>query len=274
MPNRFKGACHLHTTFSDGELSLAELKDHFQAKGFQFLLMSDHAEGMDGEKMRAYVAQCRALSDDRFLMVPGLEFAYPSKAVPGSSHLHLLGFGIARYERAEDPVGMIHTIHRLGGLAVLAHPYPAHAADYVELSTLLDGIELWNTKYNGRFAPALWNYVLLKQIQDRGSKILGFYGTDFHWKTQYAGMAIWVQTDRLMATSLLASLSKGMFYAEKDGMVLTSDGMLTSAQEARFETRERLYRIWKKTVVSGRVPFKVLRLKIPRRLKAITRRVL
>jgi hypothetical protein len=265
---------HLHTTFSDGELSLAELKDHFQAKGFQFLLMSDHAEGMDGEKMRAYVAQCRALSDDRFLIVPGLEFAYPSKAVPGSSHLHLLGFGIARYERAKDPVGMIHTIHRLGGLAVLAHPYPAHAPDYAELAPLLDGIELWNTKYNGRFAPALWNYVLLQQIQRRGSKTFGFYGTDFHWKTQYAGMVVSVEAEQLAAPVLLASLSNGKFHAEKGGMVLTSDGTLTAAQQARFASTERLYRIWKTTVVSGRLPFKVLHLTIPRRLKAISRKVL
>lgn len=270
MPNRFKAALHLHTTYSDGELTPEELKAFFQKKGFQCLIMSDHAEALDSNKMEEYVARCRALSDDRFCIVPGLEFAYDFE----NGSLHLLGFGVAKYQREEAPVKMIETIHRLGGVAVLAHPYPPLMPQIAPMKGTLDGIELWNTKYNGRLAPALWNYHLLKEVRGRRPEVLGFYGTDFHWKTQYAEMAVWIEAEALTPPLLLAALRNGKFYAEKEGMRLTPDGSLTPRQEASFERKERLYRIWRKMVVGARAPFKTLRIPIPRRLKAMARKVL
>ncbi|MBI3802522.1 MAG: hypothetical protein HY282_02015 [Nitrospirae bacterium] len=270
MPNRYKAALHLHTTYSDGELSLEALKAHFQKRGFDCLIMSDHAEAMDGEKMEEYVARCRALSDARFCVVPGLEFAYRFDA--GS--LHLLGYGVHRYQREETPAAMMKTIQQLGGLAVLAHPYPPLAPQIAPLQEGLDGIELWNTKYNGRWAPALWNYRLLKGVREKRPEVLGFYGTDFHWQTQYTGMAILIEAEGLTPEALLTGLRKGRFYAEKEGMRLSPEGRLTPGEEARFERRERLYHLWRKMVVGARAPFKALRLPIPRRLKAMARKVL
>lgn len=270
MPNRFKAALHLHTTYSDGELTLEELKARFQNEGFQCLIMSDHAEMIDWEKMEEYVAQCRALSDDRFCIIPGLEFAY--RFQEGS--LHLLGYGVSRYEREEEPVKMIETIHRLGGIAVLAHPYPPLAPQIAPMKGTLDGIELWNTKYNGRLAPALWNYELLKEVRVRRPEVLGFYGTDFHWKTQYTGLAVWIEAARFSPEALLSALRSGRFYAEKERMRLTPGGVLTPGQEACFHRRERFYRMWRRMVVGARVPFKMLRLPIPPRVKAMARKVL
>ncbi len=270
MPNRFKAALHLHTTYSDGELTLEELKAHFQKQGFQCLIMSDHAETMNPERMEEYAARCRALSEERFCIVPGLEFAYPFE----SGSLHLLGYGINEYQREEEPVKMIETIHRLGGVAVLAHPYPPLMSRIAPMKGSLDGIELWNTKYNGRLAPALWNYQLLQEVRELRPEVLGFYGTDFHWETQYAGMAVWIEAPQLAPASLMAGLRSGRFYAEKEGMRLTPDGSLTPDQKASFERREWLYRMWRKTVVGARGPFKALRLPVPRRLKAIARKVL
>lgn len=270
MPNRFKAALHLHTTYSDGELTLEELKAHFRMRGFQCLIMSDHAEMIDPERMEEYVARCRALSDDRFCIVPGLEFAYPFE---GGS-LHLLGYGISQYQREEEPVKMIETIHRLGGVAVLAHPYPPLMPRIALMRGTIDGIELWNTKYNGRLAPALWSHRLLKEVRELRPEVLGFYGTDFHWKTQYAGLAVWIEAERLTPASLLTGLRNGRFHAEKEGLHLTPDGALTPDQRARFERRERFYRIWRKMVVGARGPFKALRLPVPQRLKAMARKVL
>lgn len=270
MPNRYKAALHLHTTYSDGELSLEALKAFFQKRGFDALIMSDHAEHLDPEKMEEYVARCRALSDDRFCIVPGLEFAYRFDA--GS--LHLLGYGVHHLQREETPFLMMKTIQRLGGVAVLAHPYPLLAPQIAPLQEGLDGIELWNTKYNGRWAPALWNYRLLKGVKEKRPEVLGFYGTDFHWKTQYAGLAVWIEAARLAPEALLDGLRRGRFYAEKEGMRLRPDGRLAPAEEARFGRRERIYSLWRKMVVGARGPFKALRLPIPQRLKAMARKVL
>lgn len=271
MKSRFKGALHLHTTFSDGEFTLEELKAHFQKRGFQFLLMSDHAEGMDVAKMSSYVSLCRALSEPDFCIVPGLEFSYP---VEKAGSLHLLGYGLTEFKREEEPVAMIHTIHRLGGLAVLAHPFPPLYPAIVPMKPYLDGIELWNTKYNGRFAPSLWTYTLLNETKAAHPEVLGFYGTDYHWKTQYAGMGLWIEAEAPTPSALLTALSKGHYYAEKNGERFTADGKLTPSQEARFARIERIYRMWKKMVVGGRKPFKMLRLPVPPKLKAMARKVL
>lgn len=270
MPNRFKAALHLHTTYSDGELTLEELKARFRKEGFQCLMMSDHAESMTPEQMEEYVARCRALSDDQFCVIPGLEFAYQFE----SGSLHLLGYGIGRHRREEDPVKMVETVHQLGGIAVLAHPYPPLLPQIAPMKGTIDGIELWNTKYNGRLAPAVWNYQLLQEIRGLRPEVLGFYGTDFHWKTQYAGLAVWIEAEQLTPALLLAGLRNGKFFAEKEGVRLTPDGSLTPAQKSAFERRERFYRMWRTMVVGARGPFKALRLPIPQRLKAMARKVL
>jgi hypothetical protein len=270
MPNRFKAALHLHTTYSDGELTLEELKARFQKEGFQCLMMSDHAESMTPEQMEVYVAQCRALSDDRFCIIPGLEFAYQFER--GS--LHLLGYGVSRRRREENPVKMVEMIHRLGGVAVLAHPYPPLLPQMIPMKGMIDGIELWNTKYNGRLAPAIWNYQLLKEVRELRPEVLGFYGTDFHWKTQYVGLAVWIEAEKLSPVLLLAALRSGKFYAEKGGLRLTPDGSLSAGQKRSFERRERFYRVWRTMVVGARGPFKALQLPVPQRLKAMARRVL
>ncbi|HLG21718.1 MAG TPA: PHP domain-containing protein [Candidatus Manganitrophaceae bacterium] len=274
MQNRFKGALHLHSVFSDGELALEALKERFKARGFDFLAMSDHAEMTTPEKMEGYVSRCRSLSDDAFLVIPGLEFAYPSAFAPGSGRLHLLGFGLERLEREERPGPMIDAIHRMGGVAVLAHPYPLHYPDYAQILGSLDGLELWNTKYNGRFAPALWNYRLLQEARKLRPGIFGFYGIDFHWEAQYDRLEVWVEAERLTAPLILEGLSKGAFYAEKEGTILTSDGRLTRSQEVSFARVERVYRIWRKLVSGGGRPFKMFGMKIPQRLKAMARKIL
>ncbi|MDC4227949.1 MAG: hypothetical protein MPW15_27895 [Candidatus Manganitrophus sp.] len=166
------------------------------------------------------------------------------------------------------------TIHQLGGVAVLAHPYPPLLPQIVPMKGTIDGIELWNTKYNGRLAPALWNYQLLKDVRKLRPEVLGFYGTDFHWKTQYAGLAVWIEAEALTPASLLAALRNGKFYAEKEGnapylgrlphlrseVFLRKKGAVLSALENDGGRREG--------------PFKALRLPIPQRLKAMARKVL
>ena len=69
-----KGVLHVHSTYSDGEFSLAELKQLFLSEGCRFICMSDHANAMDEAKLAAYVAECRELSDSAMQLIPGLAF--------------------------------------------------------------------------------------------------------------------------------------------------------------------------------------------------------
>ncbi len=79
-----KGALHIHSTYSDGEFTLTELKQIFLAAGCSFLCMTDHAEHFNETKLRAYLDECRSLSDDEFRFVAGLEYECERR-------MHILG---------------------------------------------------------------------------------------------------------------------------------------------------------------------------------------
>ncbi len=53
----FKGAIHLHSVYSDGEFTLAELREALVAAGCSFACMTDHAEYFDRLMTRDYVAE-------------------------------------------------------------------------------------------------------------------------------------------------------------------------------------------------------------------------
>jgi predicted metal-dependent phosphoesterase TrpH len=92
----YKGVIHAHSTYSDGEYTLTELRDVFVASGCTFVCMTDHAEYFDVEKVRSYRAECERLSDDQFVFVPGLEFTCERR-------MHILGYGVTELVSTTDP---------------------------------------------------------------------------------------------------------------------------------------------------------------------------
>ena len=98
-----KGAIHIHSTYSDGELTLAELRDVMIASGCGFVCMTDHAEFSDDAKLDAYVRECESLSDDQFRFIPGLEFTCDNR-------MHVLGLGVTSLADTTDPQAVIRHI--------------------------------------------------------------------------------------------------------------------------------------------------------------------
>ena len=110
-----KGAIHVHSTFSDGEFTLRELRETFLADGNRFVCVTDHAQAFDRPKLEAYVRECASLSDDQFLFIPGLEFECYER-------MHILGYGVTSLIESQDPQEAIRHIERAGGISVIAHP--------------------------------------------------------------------------------------------------------------------------------------------------------
>src|SRR4051812_28074773 len=111
----FKGAIHIHSRYSDGELTLPELRDVYRAEGCAFVAMTDHAESFHAESLERYVAECAALSTPDFLMIPGLEFACLNR-------MHILGIGVPVLAMTREPEPVIAHIEKHGGISVIAHP--------------------------------------------------------------------------------------------------------------------------------------------------------
>ncbi len=136
---------HMHTTFSDGSGTYADLGRAALKTGVDVLLVTDHnvlVQGVDAYyrdgKKRALILACEEIHDqDR---------------IPQKNHLLVFGTDRELSAFADDPQTLINTIQRLGGLCFIAHPVdPAMPAfGQTDISwedwsvTGITGIELWN----------------------------------------------------------------------------------------------------------------------------------
>jgi hypothetical protein len=223
-----KGVLHVHSTYSDGERSLVQLRELFLGEGCRFVVMSDHADSLDAARVRDYVAECRELSDGQFVFVPGLEFSCDRR-------MHMLGYGVTSLCASTDPQEVIAHIKRERGVSVVAHPQDS-AFDWIESFEILPaGIEVWNTKYDGQYAPRGRTFRLLQRLQQRQPDMLAFYGLDNHWMKQFRELYTVVRIDGLDPQDILAALRGGNFHASKGELELPSNGRIDDATMTRFE---------------------------------------
>ena len=170
-----KALLHVHSTFSyDGESTLAELAAWGRRRGLEAIFLSEHVNDFDETKMRRLVAECAALRGSGAELVPGLEFA-----VRGG--FHLLGYGVATFRAEADPAEAVRFIQGQGGVAVLAHPiryrgrWPAP-----EVLRVMNGIEVWNARYDGRFFPSGDVMSAFRTRCDEWDAVHPFGGQDLH----------------------------------------------------------------------------------------------
>src|SRR5438552_1304448 len=149
----FSGAIHVHSTYSDGELTLAELRRKFLQEECRFAIVTDHAETFDEMKLCAYERELCRLSDAEFIFIPGLEFECERR-------IHILCLGTLPRPCSEDAERVIMRIQESGGLAVIAHPADAAFESIEQFTVLPDGIETWNSKYDGQAAPRPQSFAL------------------------------------------------------------------------------------------------------------------
>lgn len=212
-----KGAIHIHSRYSDGEFSLRELREIYLSAGYSFACMTDHAEAFDAEKLQQYIEECKALSDDRFCFIAGLEYECQNR-------LHILGYGVAALLGTTDAQEVIRQIDGRGGVSVIAHP-AATMFDWLESFALLpQGLEVWNSKYDGRYAPRPETFRLLHRLQERKPTLRAFYGQDLHWRKQFRGLSNAVSCQTLGSEEILAALACGNYLGFKGDLQLPSSG--------------------------------------------------
>ena len=220
-------ALHVHSTFSDGEFTLRELREKFISAGCGLIGMADHADAFDIDKTRRYVSECEQLSDNRLRFLPGLEFGCIQR-------MHIVGFGVTSLIESTDPATVIAHIRANGGVAVIAHP-PDQLFELIErLDLLPDGIEGWNSKYDGRYAPRPATFELILRLRARQPALHAFYGQDLHWRKQYAGLFNMLDVPRAERPMVLEALRGGAFEGSAAALHLPSSGHLAAEQIEDF----------------------------------------
>jgi hypothetical protein len=239
-----KGAMHLHSTYSDGEFTLAELRELFLAEGCAFACMSDHAEYFDEKGMANYRRECESLSDDKICIIAGLEYRC-------DRDMHILGYGATALTNATDPQEVIQHISSQGAISVIAHPKNEFFPWIEGFANLPRGIETWNSKYDGRYAPRPATFALLQTLRGRSPEMLAFYGQDLHWKRQFHGLFVDLDCNTHVLQAILATINAGRYVGLKDSWQMPSDGILSPellAQFGRLQARSSgMWRLFKKT---------------------------
>jgi len=260
-----KGALHVHSTYSDGEFTLAELRQIYLDEGCAFVGMTDHAEHLDPEKLRKYVEECQSLSDGRLLFVAGLEYECERR-------MHILGYGATTRVDSQDPQAVIRHIEAQGAVSVIAHPKDDFFDWIRSFETLPLGIETWNSKYDGRYAPRPGTFALLHDLRQRKPEMLSFYGQDLHWKKQYRGLFAELEC-AATRDEILSALARGAFRGVKGELELPSSGIVAPELLAEFgKAHAASYRMWQ-FLKQGKQVLDRAGIRVPDALKAQLRRI-
>ena len=256
-----KGAIHIHSTYSDGEFTLPELRALFIAEGCRFVCMTDHAEWFDERSLASYISECAALSDDKFCFVHGLEYGCEQR-------MHILGYGAEKLASTQDPQQVIRHIEAQHAVSVIAHPKDAFFAWIETFENLPAGIETWNSKYDSRYAPRPGTFALLRRLQQREPGMLAFYGQDLHWKKQYHGLFIELNCGSNDPGQILNALRRGDYCGIKEGISLPSSGKLPEDLLAEFDRQHRKSDRMRNVFKSGKKALDRMGIKVPASVKA------
>jgi hypothetical protein len=240
------------------------------AAGLDFVCMTDHAEFFDQSKIDDYVNECRSLSDYRFSFIAGLEFSCRER-------MHVLGFGVTSLIDAPihqlDPRAVIRHIKGAGGVSVIAHPMES-AFDWIEtFDELPDGIETWNSKYDGRVAPRPGTFLLLDRLKRRSPAMRAFYGQDMHWKNQHRGLINLFECQSATRKEVLGAMTGGRYVAARGDLKLPSSGALSEELLARFGRENESYARRRRIVKSAKRLVDHIGVAVPASLKSQLRRI-
>jgi hypothetical protein len=262
-----KGAMHLHSTYSDGQFTLRELRELFLAEGCAFLCMSDHAEYFDEQSIALYCRECESLSDERICIIAGLEYRCDRQ-------MHILGYGATSLAKTTDPQEVIqHISSQRGAISVIAHPKDEFFSWIGDFRNLPRGIETWNSKYDGRYAPRPATFALLQTLRQRNPAMLAFYGQDLHWKKQFHNLFVELDCNSGLPQTILAAIDSGKYIGSKGSWQLPSNGILPPDLLARFgRMQARSSSMWR-VVKNTKNLLDRFGIPVPASLKASLRRV-
>lgn len=186
---------HIHSNFSDGQLSFQELIDDAQKKNYRFIAISDH-NTIEGYK------QTNISNLEQPKIITAIEFDCWYKGVL----VHILGYGIdinnakllelcakTKKETEADiirllnhrhPKQVINAIHSAGGTAILAHPacyWAINLDSFIKSLTNLglDGVEVFYPYRRHRGIIKFHKTSTVKKIAEKYNLIMTG-GSDSH----------------------------------------------------------------------------------------------
>jgi hypothetical protein len=225
VPRPDVGIVHVHSDYShDGRDSVEALRAFALHRRLRFVGITDHAEDFDGAKFDRLRRECERLSDERVLLIPGLEFRFE-----GFKGVHLLALGLTRWIRPRTFEEFFAESEGAVGLTIAAHPVLYRWTLPEAVADRIDAIEVWNAAYNTRYLPDPRAMDLLGRVRSRRSDVVGIAGLDQHDGRNDRGTRITLTSREW--TDPLVEMRAGRF--ENSGLHLRFDSHATLSRPRR-----------------------------------------
>lgn len=262
-----KGVSHIHSTYSfDGKVKLSDVKTFFEEKGFDFVLMSEHIETLGVEEIRSFISECRSLSSERFLLVPGIEI----------HNLNLLILGIKDIDSGTDTRDMqalIKQFQAQNAIFTLCHPVTLHTGTLPQIVNLLKGIEVWNNKYDGKLAPRIKSLNLLDHLRAAKDQLVPMCGLDFHRRSDYTKVWMEVDIEERSEESVFRAFRSGDFHISLNGRTIPIYDHNHPVEKALFYLKSTAYTVIYDSVFYAHRCFHKLGVKPPGAMKSLLKKV-
>jgi hypothetical protein len=239
---------HLHSTWSDGDSTIASVARTAGNRGLQWAIMTDHAgdtahspfqDRLESSDWTSYGGDCTSAQTTYGITVcPGEELATQEKPLIGAGGSHLLTYKNSAYAASYvAKQGLIDNANNAGGFGIIAHPYNSSFLwdDWSSGSyTGFRGIELVsngtvvNTSQIADWDSYLRNH-LSATMQDPNHRFCaGLAGSDFHSSlaADYLGLnVVYIYTGSgsppgSSRTSVYSALENGHICASSNGSLL------------------------------------------------------
>jgi PHP family Zn ribbon phosphoesterase len=200
---------HIHSSFSDGKLSIAEIVDFYGMKGFSIIAVTDHfceetsflgqaANYLEKTVTRKTLPEYfktlekeskRAWMKYGMLLLPGLEFTKNSLSFSRSSHI--LTIGIDQYISPDQPVeDLLIKLKANNYLTIAAHPVLTKKFEHQTL-------HLWDqrdyfSKYFDAWEVASGPY-LFEEVLNSGLPMIA--SSDFHHPKHIRSWKSWIDCE-------------------------------------------------------------------------------
>jgi hypothetical protein len=211
----FKGDLHAHSTYSDGDSSVADVVAAAESLGFDFFVITDHDVSMNGDPVHWLDP---GYHSENLILLYGVEWTTD----PGHANVWAAApFSYGQLWEAnlsQGPELAIRAAHNEGALFSINHPAAPVCCrwQYGSVPENLDSIEVWNSMYrvpslNGWSVHRFWDDLL-----QNGRRIAGVGGSDTHQLEGYQARLFglgnpttWVCAKVLDADQILGAIKAG-----------------------------------------------------------------
>jgi hypothetical protein len=225
----YRGDCHLHTVYSDGRRTPAEVAAEARAAGLDFITSTEHntpsSHGVWGWH-----------AGDDLLIITGEEVT--------TRNGHYLALGLPagywidwRYRVGDRKIDQfVEEIHRAGGLFVPAHPYgPCLACSWKFGYTGADAVEVWNGPWtlDDEAVLAAWDALLAESARSGERWLPAMGNSDAHSERDVIGLPqTVVLADGLSRDAILAGIAAGRSWLADSSAVRLSFTASTQPAES------------------------------------------